>query len=252
MPATRRCRARPCDRPPAPRWSRRSGRCSSEHRDGHSVGDQQRGHTRARARDQPERLRQRRGRSRSSASRARAPEQRPAGEPEPPPASARAKNSTLSARRAGEQAVRAGLLRVPDEEGMDARRARPRSAPPAARRESRPPVRDRDDRGAGERRQRPQPDLPEPEEPAPTAMRARSRDTASPRSPESRPASRRTRVEQRDGHELVEPEALRVECREAQHAAERRSARGRPHAAQRYSRRAGSPLARDRDRAPSR
>ena len=127
-----------------------------------------------------------------------------------------------------EQRVRPSLLRVPDEERAR-RDERGRDDPRASGHENHPgSVRDRDRRGPREGGERPQPDLAEPEDRAPEpcddVVEVRRR--LGPRDlPEDVAESA---IEQRRGDELVEPEALPVEGREAEHGAEQREREDRP------------------------
>ncbi len=89
-------------------------------------------------------------------------------------------------------------------------------------------VRDRDRRGPRERGERPQADLAEPEDRAPEprddVVEVRRR--LGPRDLAEDVAE--AAIEQRRGDELVEPEALPVERREAEHGAEQREREDRP------------------------
>ena len=127
-----------------------------------------------------------------------------------------------------EQRVRPSLLRVPDEERAR-RDERGRDDARASGHENHPgSVRDRDRRGPRERGERPQADLAEPEDRAPEprddVVEVRRR--LGPRDLAEDVAE--AAIEQRRGDELVEPEALPVERREAEHGAEQREREDRP------------------------
>ncbi len=114
-----------------------------------------------------------------------------------------------------EEAVRTGLLRVPDEERMNAHE-RCGDEPRPARDQHRPgAVRHGDDCGAGERRQRAETNLAEAEEarpgPGEHVVEIRRRLALGNR-PEQ---VVEVHAQERHGDELVEPEALAIECREA-------------------------------------
>ena len=127
-----------------------------------------------------------------------------------------------------EQRVRARLLRVPHEERIRGDEGSGDEACSPGY-ENRPgSVRDRDRRGARERGERPQADLAEPEDRAPepcddvveVRRRLGPRDLAE--------GAAEAAIEQRGGDELVEPEALPVESREAEHGAEQGESDDRP------------------------
>ena len=192
------------------------------------------------------------GRPRSSASRG---ERRDAAQAASRPAAAaerRAEGEHRARAEQREQRVRAGLLRVPDEERVDSdeRRgdetgARARRAPrPRRRRPGSSPC-PRAPRASAGRPRRARRALPRP-------RRRRSTRTASPRARDLGEHVAEATIEERDRDELVQPEALRVERREPQDAADEGDGSDREQrGAEAHQRRCRAPRARSPASAPS-